>query len=175
MNSYSSANDRARIKRGMSKKPAVFADATAGAHRNMAVEHTSRADDCAFPDDAQRSDVRGVIDLGGRRNDSRRMHSGAKLRFGKKKRQHLGEGDAGIGHPDQSLCRGGKVRRNKDGAGGALLGACEVSLILGEGQIARLSGIRLGEAPQHHARISEHFATEMFRNVRRSKSHGQIG
>ena len=103
------------------------------------------------------------------------MHARSELGVWKKKRQHLGEGDAGIGHPDQSLCRGGKVRRNKDGAGGALLGACEVSLILGEGQIARPGGIRLGKALQHHAGIAEHFATEMFRNVRRSKSHGQIG
>ena len=51
-----------------------------------------------------------------------------------------------------------------DRGSGALLGAGEIVLVLGKGQVARLGAVRGGKALEHQRSVADDFAAEQFGN-----------
>jgi len=82
------------------------------------------------------------------------MNARRESRVGKKQRQHLGEGDPGVRHPDKHLDARGKITRHEDGRGRAGVRPLKKGVIFREGQVAgtRLVGGR--EAGQDDRAIS---------------------
>ena len=99
------------------------------------------------------------------------MHTGGEGRLGEEQREHLGKGHARIGHADQGLAAGAVGTVHQDGGSGALFGAGEVTLVLGEGQVARLGAVGRGEALKGQCAVPDHFAPEAFGNVRGGIRH----
>ena len=100
MNAHAPADFRVRINGDVRKQVHVVAELRIVADTIAGLQDRPRADTHAFADDTMRSDVRGGVHFGARRNDGRWMNSGGVSSFGKKQRHGLGERDAGVGHAD---------------------------------------------------------------------------
>ena len=85
--------------------------------------------------------------------------------------QHLGKGDACIGHLDQHLSFGLERTVNENGRGGALLGAQEVRVVLRESEITGMGPIGGSKAGQNERRIACHLAANERGNLGNRETH----
>ncbi len=99
------------------------------------------------------------------------MDAGGKFFLRKEQWQHSGEGDAGILHSDDCLRLGGEFLGGKDGARWALLGQAEVFFVLGEGEVARLGRVGLGEAGKLDAAVANDFSPDLFGDLASGEFH----
>ena len=142
------ADFRARINCHVRKQIHVVAELRIVADKIAALQNRVRANLHALAHGAMRPDVRRRINFRGFGDDRRRMNSGGEFRFREKQRERLGEGDAGVRHANQDFFCGRKPFLGDDGGGGALLGAGEIILVFGKGQVAGLRTFGGREAVQ---------------------------
>ena len=99
------------------------------------------------------------------------MYAGGKFFLRKEQRQHSGEGYAGILHSNDCLGLGRKFLGGKDGARWAFFGQTEVFFVLGEGQVARLGRVGLGEAGKFDAAVANDFSPDLFGDLAGGEFH----
>ena len=86
-------------------------------------------------------------------------------RLAVEERQHFRKGQPRILHADERLHLRRAVAGHENGAGRAGLGGGEVSVGLGEGQVARPRALRRREAGDGRGRVSEDFPVNVFGDV----------
>src|SRR5689334_23069616 len=99
------------------------------------------------------------------------MEARLENRVGKEKWQYLGKGDPRIRHADQNLAFRREITVDNDGRSRALVGACEISLVLRKGQVPGLRAIGWSETVQFRSRVANDLAGEVLGNFSGGKGH----
>ena len=102
------------------------------------------------------------------------MNPRSKRWLGKEDWQHFRERNPGIWHADQHLLRRGKRAFDDNCRRRALLGAAEVILVFGEGQIPGLGAVRRGETLENSGGVSDDFAADNFGDFSSAEGHKQV-
>src|ERR1051326_9110010 len=117
--------------------------------------------------------MRAGVDLRRGIDNRSAMKARGELPLREKQWQNPRKSNTSAGHPDQHLPVGRrKWPINNDRRGCALIRPREVSIILGERQVAGLGPIRRGEAFQFDGRVAEQFSFQAVSDVSGSERHG---
>ena len=100
------------------------------------------------------------------------MNAGNEFRFRKKDGERPGERHARIRHANEDFLVGRKILAGDNRRGGAGFGGGKVCGVLGEGEVAGLGLVNLGEAGERGVRVAEDFAGELFCDFSGGKCHG---
>jgi hypothetical protein len=169
--SHALAKFRARIKRDVGEQHDLLAQSAIRSDEIAAMQGDARSDPRSFADNAVRSDVRGGINLSGRRHNRRRVDPCRQPRFGEEDSQCFGEGYARVGNSNQDFGSRDRLAVNNDGRSSTLLSTHEVTFVFSERQIAGLSAVGGGETIEDGSGVAHDLALQVARNFSGGKRH----